>query len=322
MYDVFTMGETMLRFTPPGFQRLEQSNNVEIHIGGSESNTAVGLARLGKSVCWFSRMTENAVGKHIVGGIASHGVDVSHVVWTDQDRVGTFYMEKGSQPRPANVIYDRADSAASKLSSNDLPTDVLRSGAKIFHTTGITLGISDSAREATRTAATIAKEAGSKISFDFNYRSKLWAPQIAARECDAFAQLADVLFIPIRDARTLFDINEPKPSTVLSKLQERWPSATIFLTLSSDGAMATAPGETSIHMPAFDSQAVERLGGGDAFSAGCLAGVLEGKTLDEVLQFGVAAAAIKYTIPGDLPVWERAALDTLTSDNADASGWR
>ena len=147
-YDVLTLGETMARFTPPGFERFGQSRSVEMHVGGSESNTAVGLSRLGFRACWLSRLTNNAIGRWIATEIASHGVDVSWVNWTDEDRVGTYYLERGRPPRSSQVFYDRAGSAMSRMRPEELPAELFTSNAaRVFHTSGITLGLSQVARQ-------------------------------------------------------------------------------------------------------------------------------------------------------------------------------
>src|SRR4051812_25493286 len=104
VYDVVTLGETMLRFTPPAMQRIEQASTFEIHVGGSESNTAVGLARLGMKVCWLSRLTDNSLGHMISGTIARFGVDTSHIAWTDEDRVGLYFYEPSVAPRASSIV--------------------------------------------------------------------------------------------------------------------------------------------------------------------------------------------------------------------------
>src|SRR5512144_599786 len=105
-YDVVTLGETMLRFTPPDFKRLEQTSSFNAEVGGSESNLAIGLARLGLKVLWLSRLTDNPLGRLIEGTIARQGVDTSRVIWTEADRVGLYFLEEGKAPRQSKVIYD------------------------------------------------------------------------------------------------------------------------------------------------------------------------------------------------------------------------
>ena len=140
VYDVVTIGETMLRLTPDSHLRLEQAESLQVHVGGSESNTAVGLARLGKRVAWISRLTDNHLGRRIERAIAAHGVDTKNVIWTADDRVGLYFLEAGSPPRNSHVIYDRANSAYSRLEPKDLPNGLFVPGkSKWLHVTGISL---------------------------------------------------------------------------------------------------------------------------------------------------------------------------------------
>ncbi len=115
MVDVVTLGETMLRFTPPARNRLEQADHLQVHVGGSESNTAVGLARLGLKTAWLSRLPTTALGRMVCGELSKYGVDTSHVIWSDTDRLGLYFLEEAGPPRGSQVIYDRRDSAISRM---------------------------------------------------------------------------------------------------------------------------------------------------------------------------------------------------------------
>src|SRR4051812_14873032 len=119
-FDVVTLGETMLRLTPPLMKRLEQATTLDIAIGGSEYNTSVGLARLGLKVSWISRLTSNGLGSLIANTLRGYGVDTSFVSWTDQDRIGLYFLEEGLAPRGSTVVYDRANSALSRMQPDDL----------------------------------------------------------------------------------------------------------------------------------------------------------------------------------------------------------
>jgi 2-dehydro-3-deoxygluconokinase len=313
-YDVITLGETMLRLSPPGMLRMEQAQSLDMHIGGTESNTAVGLARLGLHVCWISRLTDNPLGHYIAGTIAHHGVDTGHVIWTDEDRVGVYFIEPGKLPRGTRVTYDRANSAVSKMTSDDLPSELFHAdGARLLHLTGITPAIGADAAAAAHHALKLAKDAGWMVSFDLNYRAKLWTPEGARAGCEPFMSAADVLFVPLGDARTVFDF-EDEAETVLAALAEHYPQAVIIMTLGADGAIARAPGGYFHRQPAFPAEEVDRIGGGDAFSAGFLYGYLTAEGADRLavaLRWGAAVAALKYTIPGDLPLIERAEVEAL-----------
>lgn len=313
-YDIVTFGETMIRLTPPGLNRLETADTLELHVGGSESNTAIGLARLGCRVAWLSRLTNNPLGKLIAGKIAEHGVDVSHIVWTDADRVGTYYLERGSLPRTTQVIYDRQNSAVSRMVPAELPSSLFRAGeAKIFHTTGITLGISATAAITAVAAARMAKALGWMISFDLNYRGKLWSAKECRDGCVELIRMADFVFMPVRDARTIFEIEHDSPEDVSRSLAQSFPQATIVLTLGSQGSCARLPAGDYVQQPGFPLVEVDRLGGGDAFSAGFLYAFLESHPYNDCLKWGNAVAALKYSIPGDLPIIDRSQVLAMLS---------
>ncbi len=319
-YDVITLGETMARFTPPGFERFGQSRSVEMHVGGSESNTAVGLARLGHRVCWLSRMTDNAIGRWIATEIASQGVDVSRVIWTDEQRVGTYYMERGRPPRTSQVFYDRAGSAMSCMRPDELPLELFsKNSAKVFHTTGITVGLSQESRRTALHAVELARAAELKISFDLNFRSRLWSAGDAYAACEPIMAQADVVFLPVRDAQAVCRVAGSDPAAICGELHSRWPRATLVVTRGAQGAVAMDADGEFYEQPAFPAEEVERLGGGDAFSAGYLAALLSASTVADSLRWGCATAAIKYTIPGDLPLLDRDMVVTLVNDPSRGS---
>ncbi|MDZ4847727.1 MAG: sugar kinase [Pirellulaceae bacterium] len=318
-YDVVTLGETMLRLTPPGFERFSQASNFEIHIGGSESNTAVGLARLGLKVAWLSRLTDNPLGRKIAEGIAEHGVDTSHVVWTNEDRVGTYYLERGKAPRGSQVFYDRQGSAMSRMQPSNLPAWLFEiSNSRVLHTTGITLGISESAARTADQAARLAKKAGWLLSFDFNYRARLWSAEAAKQGCQSIMEMADIIFIPQRDVGTVYGFHDDDPRGILELLAKLFPNATIVLTMGANGAAARTRSGQHFMQPAFVAQEVERLGGGDAFSAGTLFGFLKSNDVEKALRWGAAVAAFKYTIPSDLPLIHFAEVESLVNGSTQS----
>jgi 2-dehydro-3-deoxygluconokinase len=308
-YDVITLGETMLRLTPPGLQRFEQGQSLAMHIGGSESNVAVGLSRLGLRTAWLSRLTNNALGQKIARGIRANGVDVSHVVWTDDDRIGLYFYEAGRPPRSGTVIYDRANSAMSRMQPDDLPDIFQPETAQMLHLSGISLAIGDAATETAMSAAARAKNAGWLLSFDINHRALLWSSEEAASACDPVARMADIVFLPLRDARALYHTDDT-PETAIRTMSDRYPQALIVLTLGAEGAMAF-DGTTLIKQAAFKAEPVQRIGGGDAFVAGFLYGYYTEQTVAPALRWGAATAAMKYAIAGDMPLIHRAEVQAL-----------
>src|SRR5580765_1522455 len=138
MHDVITFGEAMIRLSPPNFRRLEQAQSLDLQVGGAELNTAVGLARLGHSTAWVSRLTDNPLGRLIANRAREAGVDTRHVSFTGGDRVGLYFLEFGAAPRASNVLYDRKDAAISHVQPGTINWQEIFAGAKWYHVTGIT----------------------------------------------------------------------------------------------------------------------------------------------------------------------------------------
>lgn len=315
-YDVLTFGESMMRLTPPGFLRIEQTNTFDIWVGGTESNTAVGLARLGMDVAWLSRLPASPLGRYICNRIAQYGVDVSNVVWADDERLGIYFHEKAESPRDSEIIYDRRDSAMSRIKPSDLPSELFREGAsRLFHVTGITLAISETARATVHEALSRAKSAGWRISFDTNYRSKLWTGEEAGEGCDYAMSMADVVFCPLGDYQVMYGAASANEAIV--RLTERYKDTLIVMTLGKDGAQACTTDGEVLRQSAILAGQVGRIGGGDAFAAGFLYAWLNDGDVATALKWGVALSALKYTIPGDLPLVDHDAVAALV---AGASG--
>ena len=311
-YDVLTFGESMMRLTPPGFLRIEQTQSFDIWVGGAESNLAVGLARLGMQVAWLSRLPRSPLGRYISNRIAQYGVDVSQVVWADDERLGIYFHEKAQSPRASEIIYDRRDSAISRMQPRDLPDDLFQAGvSQLLHVTGITLAISETARDTVHEALRRAKAAGWRLSFDSNYRSKLWSGAGAAVGCHQAMSLADVIFCPLGDYQVMY--GPAQADDALNTLAARYSNALIVMTMGVDGALARTPAGETIRQPAILAGEVGRIGGGDAFAAGFLYAWLRQDDVAEALKWGVAMSALKYTIPGDLPLVDRDAVAALAA---------
>src|ERR1700757_4943149 len=137
MPEIITFGEAMVRLSPAGFRRLEQATSLDVQVGGAELNTAVALARLGRSTAWVSRLTRNPLGRLIANRAREAGVSVDHMLWTDEDRVGVYFLEFGAAPRASSVLYDRKDSAIANIGPGMVDWKTVFAGCKWFHVTGI-----------------------------------------------------------------------------------------------------------------------------------------------------------------------------------------
>jgi 2-dehydro-3-deoxygluconokinase len=292
--DVVTIGETMLRLSAPVGIPLEDASELVVHAGGAESNVAIALSRLHTSAGWISRLTDNPLGRRIYNEVRAQGVDVSRVLWTGGDRVGAYFVEVGRSPRPSRVVYDRAGSAMAAIDPDEIDWAYVRA-AKVVHLTGITPSLSTSCRDVVVRAIREAKAAKTAVSFDVNYRTRLWTPPAAAAALAPLLSQAAILICTAEDAYTLFGV-EGSARIVAEALRNRFSSEVVAVT---DGAhFAAASGGRTFEHGGYNVDVVDRIGAGDAFAAGFLHGYLA-HDVERGLNFGAALAALKHTYHGD-----------------------
>ncbi len=310
-YDLITFGENMIRLSTRDYERLEQAQVLDMRHGGTEANVAVGLARLGHRTAWVSRLADNALGHRIERDIASWGADTGHVLWVPDERIGVFFLAVGSEPRASSVLYDRRDSSMSRMKASEFPWQLL-SDTGWLHLTGITTAISATCEELVREAQSRAHDAGLTVSYDVNYRAKLWTPAKAREVAGPLCKEADIVFMKHADVERVFGISSESAEHALRALANRFARDVVVMTVGSRGAMALdkrngqilrAPAHVIPHV-------VDRVGAGDAFAAGFIAGYLE-RDVEFGLRLGNAMAALKMTIPGDYALVARADVDAL-----------
>lgn len=303
-----TFGEAMIRLSPPAHRRLEQTDRLDVHVGGSELNVAVAAQRLGLQTTYVTRLTRNPLGRMVANKAREHGVDASHIVWTDDDRVGLYFVEFGASPRPNSVVYNRKDSAIARIKPGEVDWDAVFQGTKLFHTSGITPALSELATEATIEAVTTAKSAGLKVSIDLNYRARLWSQERAREVMTKLVEQADILITTEEDTERVFGIKEDSYEQVAQTLAERFSLEAVAITLRETPSVwknrwsAIVYADGKIHRgPSFEIEIVDRIGAGDSFAGGFLFGYLKDGPANGV-RYGVAISALKQTNPGDL-VW-------------------
>lgn len=304
-HEVVTFGEAMIRLAPPNFGRLAQARSLDVQVGGAELNTAVALARLGHSSAWVSRLTDNPLGGLIASHARAAGVSTDHVVWTKDDRVGLYFLEFGAAPRASSVLYDRKGAAIAAIQPGMVPWKSVFAGAKWFHVTGITPALSASAAEATKEALVAARAAGVQTSIDLNYRVKLWTPAEAGQCMSELMAYCDVLITTEEDTERVFGIKGKDYEDAAAQTMKRFPVKVVAITLRENPlvwkntwtAIAYQAGKV-LRTRTYEVEIVDRLGAGDSFAAGLIHGLLDGD-LQKGLDFGVAASAIKHSIPGD-----------------------
>jgi 2-dehydro-3-deoxygluconokinase len=315
MTDLVTFGETMLRLTPPAGDRLETTDSYDVQPGGAESNVACGASLLGVDSVWLSKLPDSPLGQRVVRELRGHGVRTG-VSWADADehRLGTYYLEHGGTPRGTNVIYDRADSAVTTVTPDELPVAAIQ-GAETFYTSGITPALSPTTLATTRTLLESAREADTRTAFDLNYRSKLWDPATAAGTFRDLFPLVDTLVAPVRDARTVLD-REGTPIEIAHSLATDHGFDTVVLTRGDSGATALHDDEI-YEQPAFETETFDAIGTGDAFVAGFLARRIRGDDVDDALEYAAATASLKRTVGGDVAVIRPAEVEAVVAESGD-----
>jgi 2-dehydro-3-deoxygluconokinase len=294
-FDVTSLGSTMIRLSVPPGKRLETASSYEVRTAGTESNTLVALSRMGRKTAWISRLCDNALGQRIAHEIQSHGVDTSHIIWTKKTRNEVFFVEYGTSPRGINVIYDRAGSAISQIIYEEIDMKFLLN-TKIVHFTGIFPALSEGCQKVLDRAINTAKQANVKISFDVNYRSKLWQPQQASKVLRPLMKKCNILFITSEDAKDLFNISGSDKQTARSFYHMFNPDICV-VTLAGRGGIAF-DGSEFYFCKGYQAEPIDRLGAGDCFTAGFLCGYLEG-SIQNGMNYASAMAALKLSIHGD-----------------------
>jgi 2-dehydro-3-deoxygluconokinase len=291
-----TLGEAMLRLSVRPGDRLEDAPAFEVHVAGAEANVAFAAARVGLRSAWVSALPANPLGRRVAATLGAAGVDTSDVHWVEGGRLGLYFVELGAAPRPISVLYDRARSAIAEATPDLFDWESI-ADTEFLHLTGITLGLSAGGSEIAVRAMEEARRQGAVVTFDVNYRQRLWPAATAAQALRQVAGMIDVLVCTAEDARDVFGATGT-PEAVLDRLQRELGVETVVLTLGAEGAVALQGG--TLHQgPGHPVETIDRVGAGDAFVAGLVWGLLEG-SLDLGLERGLAMSALKMTLHGDL----------------------
>jgi 2-dehydro-3-deoxygluconokinase len=299
-YDLVTVGETLLRLSPPGMQRLDQARMFEIGIGGSELNVACLLARLGRRTAWVSRLPEGPLGRIVDGEARRHGVDTRFVRWIPEARLGLMFFEPGPAPRNARVIYDRKHSAAAELGFEDAPWEALIGAGARLHLSGITPALGPSCRALVGHVAQLAATAGKPVSYDLNYRATLVSALDARAMLAAVAPQLELFVVAERDARAVLGFEE-EAERLAEAIAARYGMPLVALTRppgQEPGDLLLARG-TIRYAPRYPVEIVDRIGAGDSFVGGLIHGLIDGD-LDLAIRLAAYAAAIGLATPGDI----------------------
>lgn len=296
---VITFGESLLRLTPPGFERFLQTPHFNAVFGGAEANVAVAVASFGMNAALITVLPENnPIADAAIAEMRRFGVDTSGIVRA-RGRLGTYFLELGANHRAGRVVYDREHSAMALAKPGDIAWEKVFDGAAWFHLTGITPAISASAADLTLEAMRAARQKGVKVSFDLNYRRNLWKWGKKAEEVLAgLIEHVDILIGNEEHLRTLLGIADPVAEHALS----RYPHLkAVAVTLRGAGWSACLNDRAQLVTSRnYDvAHSVDRVGAGDAFAAGLIYGWMTLANHHDALEFAAAACCLKHSIPGD-----------------------
>ncbi len=318
---VVTFGEIMLRLSPPGFKRFSQARSFDVIYGGGEANVGVSLANYGIPVDYVTRIPKNDIGNACIQYIKQYGVNTEKIV-RGGERLGIYFLEIGASARASKVIYDRANSAISTALPEMFDWESIFEGVNWFHWTGITPAISQNLADICFEAVKVAKRKGVTISYDLNFRSKLWKyGKVPMEIMPKLVRYCDIAIGNEEDADKVLSIKAPDTDItsgkidaqnykhVVEEIMNQFPNLKIAaITLRGSVSASHNTWSAILHdrnriyiAPQYDiTHIVDRVGGGDSFVAGLIYGLLEfGDDFQKVLNFAVAASCLKHTIFGD-----------------------
>ena len=332
---IVTFGELMMRLTPPGYARLTQAGAFEVTFGGAEANVAASLACMGEDAEFVSKIPANDIGQAAVNSLRAWGVGTAHLL-RGGERLGTYYMERGASQRPSKVVYDRAGSAVALAKAAEFDWNAILDGADWFHLTGITPALSAELANACEDACRVAKRKGVTVSFDPNYRAKLWSVADAAKAMQRYLPYVDVLITNENQAADLSGVHVPAGEVSGDDVTERgylalaegmkalypqlrYVALTERRTFSAEVNSFCAKlydGEKLYSSEKYRMEIVDRVGGGDAFAAGLIYALRNGKNARDAVQFAAAASCLKHSVEGDMNPATVAEIETLANGNA------
>ncbi len=317
MNKIVALGEIMLRLSPANNYILEESNSFEAYYGGTESNTLVTLSSLGNKTTYITKIPDDSLGKGVINHLRKHNVGLEGVV-LGGDQLGLYFMEQGFGGRPSKVLYHRKGSSINTLTIEELDLDKIFNESSWFHLTGITLGISENAKKIAFKLCEEAKKRNITISFDFNYRSKLWTIEEAKSAYQEIMPYIDVCFGNIFDINNFLDINgDDAIIQFLRKYQVKYLINTKREIINNNTHKIAAYSYqydeqlkvTNTNNYTFEI--LDRIGAGDCFDAGIIHLLNQDiNNIEEALNFGIKCDILKHFVKGDvLSVFEKEVLN-------------
>ncbi len=328
-----TIGELLLRLSPPNYEKIRTTNSFIINFGGAEANVAVSLANLGIDSTYFTVLPNNDLGKAAVAYLKANDVHASKII-LDGDRIGTYYLEEGVSVRSSKVIYDRKYSAFAEYDYTDTDLEDVLKGYDWLHLSGITPALSANCQILLEKALVVAKRLGITVSFDPNYRASLWEWNTARDVLSTYMPYVDILIgiEPLHlynaDGKDVKEGLSMQPSfkdmnRVFRELDNQFHFRAIARTVrfahsgSNNSLMAFLhmDGETD-ESTTMNFDIVDRVGGGDAFSSGLIFALMKNMDPQTAVNFAVASSVMKHSIRGDTNITDEASITRLMENKS------
>lgn len=325
-FDLLTFGELLLRLSPPNNERIVNGEMFQKQVGGAELNVASGVSLLGLRTGIISKLPANDIGTFVKNRIRFTGVSDDYITYdSSRDaRLGIYYYENGAHPRKPGIVYDRLNTSVNKIQIGDYDSEMYGS-ARCFHTTGITLALSENCRITAIEMIKRFKEQGALISFDVNFRLNLWSGEEARRCIEQILPYVDIFFCSEDTARLTFG-KEGDVYDIMKSFCKDYPISIMASTqrvvhspkIHTFGSVIYSSAEDKFYEeePYRNIEVVDRIGSGDAYISGVLYGLLSSE-LDcrRALQFGNATGSVKNTIVGDLPSSDRREIERIINEH-------
>ncbi len=303
-YDVVCWGDAALRLTAPNFERLEQTTSLEVSVGGSELSCSVAAARLGLKTAWLGKLPDNPLGRKVVTLTRAHGVDMSHVVWVPNSRLGIYYVEMGASPRASEVVYDRQGCASTTMKPDDWDLEGILRSTRLLHSSGITPALGPNCRQTMEVMLRLAKELGVVNSFDLNFRFRLWSADEARQYLSKVFPYLDILITTSDDLELVFGL-DGTPAENAARIRDSFGIGIVAVTIREAPTVlrgtwsSIAVADRLYQGRVTDLELIDRIGSGDAHAAGFLYGYLAEKDIQRAVEIGDAMSFLKHSIPKD-----------------------
>lgn len=322
-------GEIMQRLSPTNNQKIIQATSFDATYSGAEANVMASLSLLGHNTKFFTKLPNNSLGQKVLSVFRGYNVDMSDVILCE-DRLGVYYVELGFSSRSTEVIYDRKNSAISLMKKEDVNIPKVLDGISLLHLTGITQALSKELREIMLDMVKYAKQNNIVVCFDSNFRSNLWTSDEAKIALENILPYVDIAFLGYLDMTKILGYEDDKNLSyeenlelLYKKLLNNYPNIQI---MASTKRIVNSTTNNTLSAYLFDGNILykskqytfdilDRVGGGDAFTAGILHGLLEEMDYEKVVNFGVCASVLKHSIKGDINLSDKNSIISLMENN-------